>query len=228
MVKHVPLIRQSWWVTLVQNLDNFVGLSVVSLWYVTSRINRTLIRKSLRFRLSVCWTKLWGAPPLALGEPRRWNDKRVRNRRLGTRVVYPIKYAKHLCCALFCCGYISSSQWIHETHLPIVFRFTSLSLEQSCPFRLLTWFIWDYGLYMLVSWWRHQMEAFPALLAICAGNSPVPGEFPTQRPVTRSFDVFFDMRLNKRLSKQSWGWWFKTLSCPLWRHRNDLFSFYGI
>ena len=54
MVKHVPLIRQSWWVTLVQNLDNFVGLSVVSLWYATSRINRTLIRKSLRFRLSVC------------------------------------------------------------------------------------------------------------------------------------------------------------------------------
>ena len=36
-----------------------------------------------------------------------------------------------------------------------------------------------------------------------AGNSPVPGEFPTQRPVTRSFDVYFDLRLNKRLSKQS-------------------------
>ena len=52
------------------------------------------------------------------------------------------------------------------------------------------------------------------------GESPVPGEFPTQRPVTRSFDVFFDLRLNKRLSKQSWGWWFETLSCPLWRHRN--------
>ena len=56
------------------------------------------------------------------------------------------------------------------------------------------------------------METFSALLAICAGNSPVPGEFPTQRPVTRSFDVFFDLRLNKRLSKQSWGWWFETLS----------------
>ena len=40
------------------------------------------------------------------------------------------------------------------------------------------------------------MEIFSALLAICAGNSPVPGEFPTQRPVTRSFDVFFDLRLN--------------------------------
>ena len=57
------------------------------------------------------------------------------------------------------------------------------------------------------------METFSALLAICAGNSPVTGEFPAQRPVTRSFDVFFDLRLNKQLSKQSWGWWFETLSC---------------
>ena len=52
-----------------------------------------------------------------------------------------------------------------------------------------------------ISWWRHQMETFSALLALCAGNSPVHGEFPTQRPVTRSFDVFLDLRLNKRLSK---------------------------
>ena len=51
---------------------------------------------------------------------------------------------------------------------------------------------------------------FSALLAICAGNSPVPGEFPAQRPVTRSFDDFFDLRPNKRSSKQSWGWWFQT------------------
>ena len=50
------------------------------------------------------------------------------------------------------------------------------------------------------------METFSALLAICAGNSLVTGEFPAQRPVTRSFDVFFDRRLNKRLSKQLWGW----------------------
>ena len=45
------------------------------------------------------------------------------------------------------------------------------------------------------------METFSELLAICAVNSPVTGEFPAQRPVTRSFDVFFDLRLNKRLSK---------------------------
>ena len=42
------------------------------------------------------------------------------------------------------------------------------------------------------------METFSVFLAICVGNSPVTGEFPAQRPVTRSFDVFFDLRLNKR------------------------------
>ena len=62
------------------------------------------------------------------------------------------------------------------------------------------------------------MESFPVSLALCAGNSPVTGEFPTQRPMTRSFYVFFDLRL----SKQSWGWWFETPSRPLWRHCNDL------
>ena len=58
------------------------------------------------------------------------------------------------------------------------------------------------------------METFSVLLAICAGNSPVPGELPAQRPVTQSFDVFFDLCLNKRLSKQSW---FMSFYCYL-RH----------
>ena len=66
-----------------------------------------------------------------------------------------------------------------------------------------------------ISWWRHKMEALSALLALCAGNSPVIGEFPSQRPVTRSFDVFFDLPANKQLSKQSWCWWFETPSCSL-------------
>ena len=70
-------------------------------------------------------------------------------------------------------------------------------------------------------WWRHQMETFSALLAICEGNSPV----PTQRPVTRNFDVFFDLRLNKRLNKQWQGWWFETPSHPLWRHCRVMFLF---
>ena len=74
----------------------------------------------------------------------------------------------------------------------------------------------------VVAWWRHQMETFSALLAICAGNSPVTGEFPVQRQVTRIFDVFFDLRLNKRFSKQTRGWWLETILCPLWRHCNGI------
>ena len=53
------------------------------------------------------------------------------------------------------------------------------------------------------SWRRHQMETCSALLALCEGNPPVTGGFPSQRPVTRSLDAFFDVRLNKGLSKQS-------------------------
>ena len=53
------------------------------------------------------------------------------------------------------------------------------------------------------------------LLAIYAGNSPVTGEFPAQRSVTRSFDVIFDLHRNKRLTKQWRGWWFETPSRPL-------------
>ena len=71
-----------------------------------------------------------------------------------------------------------------------------------------------------ISWSCHQMETFFVLLALCADNWPVTGEFPTQRPVTRNFDGFFYLRLNKRLGKQSQGWWFETPSCPLWRHSN--------
>ena len=65
------------------------------------------------------------------------------------------------------------------------------------------------------------MEIFSALLAICEGNSLVTGEFPSQRPVTRSFDVFFDLCLNTRLSKQMGPRWFETLSCSLWRRCNE-------
>ena len=58
----------------------------------------------------------------------------------------------------------------------------------------------NHGVY---AWWRDRMETFSALLALYAGNSPVTGEFPSQRPVTASFDVFLDPHLNKRLRKQS-------------------------
>ena len=68
---------------------------------------------------------------------------------------------------------------------------------------------------MTSSNWEH----FPRYCRF-AGNSRVTGEFPSQRPVTRSFDVFFDLRLNKRLSEQSWCGWFEAPSCSLWRTCN--------
>ena len=62
---------------------------------------------------------------------------------------------------------------------------------------------------------------FPVTGPLCVEFAG-PGEFHTQRPVARSFDVFFDLRLNKRLSKQPWCWWFETPSWSLWRHCNGI------
>ena len=72
------------------------------------------------------------------------------------------------------------------------------------------------------TWWRHQMETFSALLVLCEANSPVTGEFPSPRSVTRSFDLFFDLGLNNRLSKQSKRWWFEIPLCSLWRHCKEM------
>ena len=69
------------------------------------------------------------------------------------------------------------------------------------------------------------METFSALLALCEGNPPSTGGFLLQRPVVRSFGVFVDLRLNKRLSKQSRRRWFETPSRSLWRHYNAAILF---
>ena len=76
-----------------------------------------------------------------------------------------------------------------------------------------------------VSYWTHWVRTHFHMMTSSNGNifrvtGHLCGEFPAQRPVTRSFDVFFDLLLNKRLRKQSWGWWFETLSLSLWRHCN--------
>ena len=73
-----------------------------------------------------------------------------------------------------------------------------------CKERLAFWLIW----------WRHQMATMSALLALCEGNPPL------LKAVTRIFEVFFDLRMNKRLSKQSRRRWFETTSRSLWRHCN--------
>ena len=94
----------------------------------------------------------------------------------------------------------------------------SLWLFLICRDMLLTDLIVDViGVFMMTSSNGKKI----ALLCLCALNPPVTGEFPLQRPVTRSFGVFHDLRLNKRLSKQSKHRWFETSSRPLWRHFND-------
>ena len=84
--------------------------------------------------------------------------------------------------------------------------------------------LWDSVRLKLRGWRRFMMTSsngsiFRVTGPLC-GEFTGPGEFPAQRPVTRSFDVFFDLHLNKRLSKQPWGWWFETPAWSLWRHRN--------
>ena len=71
------------------------------------------------------------------------------------------------------------------------------------------------------TWRHHQMETFSVLQALFEGNPTVTSGLPLQRPVTRSFDVFFDVSLNKWLSKQSRCWWFESPSRSLWHHCND-------
>ena len=87
----------------------------------------------------------------------------------------------------------------------------------------------EYGLLLMkgatslcITWWRHEMETFSALLAICADNSQVTGVFPTQRPISQSSEVFLALCMNKRLNKEWWGWWFEKLSRPFWRHCNGI------
>ena len=65
-------------------------------------------------------------------------------------------------------------------------------------------------------WWLHKIETFSMLLALCEGNLPVTGGFSSQRPVTWKCDVFFDLCLNKQLSKQRRRRKFETPSCLLW------------
>ena len=82
-------------------------------------------------------------------------------------------------------------------------------------------YIHCYLVYYIVHSWIAQIKFYMfSMIFQSPFWFPVTDEFPAQRPVTRSFHVFFDLRLDGRLSKQSWGWWFETPSRPLWRHSN--------
>ena len=78
-------------------------------------------------------------------------------------------------------------------HIPI--DNPSLASEMCFLWEQTPIYVMSESLQCCMTWWSYQMETFSALLALCAENSPVSGEFPAQRPVTRIFDVFFDLRL---------------------------------
>ena len=105
----------------------------------------------------------------------------------------------------FRCHRVHDSLWRHcnvwSTILAIAQKCSPLKLQlhvDDC------WFYYEH-----FPWWCHQMKIFSALLALCAGNSQVTGEFPAQRPVKWSIDVFLNLRLIKWLNKHSWGWWLR-------------------
>ena len=109
-------------------------------------------------------------------------------------------------------------QWIHKIHLPTFSRVASLALDlnttKHSKARIVNIIHGTYS-----TWWRHQMETFPRYWPFIGGiHLSQVDFFPHKKPVTWSFDVFFALRLNKRLGKQSRRWWFEASSCALWRH----------
>ena len=113
------------------------------------------------------------------------------------------------CCR---CGCVDQQRWLVKTW------FHSECGQQGRGLEIHVW-----GRLTGSAWWR-QVETLSALLALWEGNPPVTGGFPWQRPVTRRFDIFFNLRLNKRLSKQSRRRWFEMQSWSLLRHYNGPFS----
>ena len=74
-----------------------------------------------------------------------------------------------------------------------------------------------------IAWWRQQMEKKILVSGHFCGEFTGHWWIPDTKPVLRSFGVFFHLRLNKRLSKQTSGRWFETPSHPLWCQLHGIF-----
>ena len=97
-------------------------------------------------------------------------------------------------------------------------KIISLQLYITCKCHMMMKFydLHPISNYQQGPWWHNEMETFFASLPFCEGNLLATGGFHSQMPVTQSFDVFFDLCLNKHLNKQSRRWWFETPSSSLW------------
>ena len=106
--------------------------------------------------------------------------------------------------------------------MPNLQRLHRLSLGMNEQFHPTLCNGWNYlsilglNLINVSTWWRHEMEAFSALLALCEGKPHI-----TWIHLTKASDVFIDLLLNKWLSKYSRRRWYETQSCSLWRHCNE-------
>ena len=107
---------------------------------------------------------------------------------------------------------------------PHIYRYEGKQVSRAGTSNYIPQYLWDVitcpsPWYLPLMMTSSNGNIFRVTGPLC-GEFTGPGEFPIQRPVTRSFDVFFYPSLNKRLSKQPWGWWFETLSWSLWRQCN--------
>ena len=109
-----------------------------------------------------------------------------------------------------------NDKWRHYATMSWINRHWSWGWVSNLPL-----FHADFITYSNFARWRHQMETFTALLTICEGNSLVTGGFPSQKPVTPSFDVYFMCASTNDSVKPSRRRWFETPPCSLWRHCND-------
>ena len=104
-------------------------------------------------------------------------------------------------------------RWLHRTITNLTLHFSHASFAPGRWLSQCQWCNQD-GYWCMYMMTTPNGEKF-VLLVLCDGNPLVTGGFPSQRPVTRSFDVFFYLHLNKRLSKQSGRRWFETPSRSL-------------
>ena len=138
----------------------------------------------------------------------------------NTFPIYTFGFVRHLC---------FRSYQIYMIHMPIFFR-GNLLLEPGqcweCPMSLKYYWIMSISTkpqynhrttHELRACYLDMLDMSIRSNYILTSSNGNIFRFTAQKPVTRSFDVF-DLRLNKRLSKQWWSWWFETPSRPLWRH----------
>ena len=105
----------------------------------------------------------------------------------------------------------NSINLMKKMSIPVVHVLTKLRAKTyKPPWICITQLVLFFG-YDFMPWWRHQLETFWRYWSLVRETHRSPVDSPSQRPVTRSFDVFFDLRLTKRLNKQSWRRWFLTL-----------------